>query len=209
MGDAIMAFWGAPLPDEQHARHALLAAIDMITRLDALQDQFKAKGWPPIKIGIGLNTGEMTVGNMGSEFRLAYTVMGDAVNLGSRLEGLTKEYGVQIIVSEHTRAAVPDFVFRELDWVRVKGKDKPVAIFQPIGPSGRENAAVMEELVRYGLALRLYRQQNWQLAENEFVHLQGLYPQCYLYEMYAKRSTYFRQHPPGENWDGSFAFTTK
>jgi adenylate cyclase len=209
MGDAIMAFWGAPVHDEQHARHALLAAMDMIAGLDALQDQFRTRGWPPIKIGVGINTGEMTVGNMGSEFRLAYTVMGDAVNLGSRLEGLTKEYGVQIIVSEYTRAAVPDFVFRELDWVRVKGKDKPVAIFQPICQAGQEEATVMEELVLYGVALRLYRQQDWQLAEKEFVHLQSLYPQRYLYEMYAKRSIYFRQHPPGEDWDGSFAFTTK
>jgi adenylate cyclase len=209
MGDAIMAFWGAPVHDEQHARNALLAAMDMIADLDALQDQFKARGWPPIKIGVGLNTGEMTVGNMGSEFRLAYTVMGDAVNLGSRLEGLTKEYGVQIIVSEYTRAAVPDFVFRELDWVRVKGKDKPVVIYQPICPIDQGTEPVMEELALYDVALRLYRQQNWQLAEEKFADLRGLSPERHLYQMYATRIAYFREHPPGEDWDGSFTFTTK
>jgi adenylate cyclase len=183
--------------------------MDMIAGLDALQDQFKARGWPPIKIGVGLNTGEMTVGNMGSEFRLAYTVMGDAVNLGSRLEGLTKEYGVQIIVSEYTRAAVPDFVFRELDWVRVKGKDKPVVIYQPICPIDQGTAPVMEELALYDVALRLYRQQNWQLAEEKFADLRGLSPERHLYQMYATRIAYFREHPPGEDWDGSFTFTTK
>ncbi len=209
MGDAIMAFWGAPVRDEQHARNALGAALDMVAGLEALQDRFKEKGWPPIKIGVGLNTGEMTVGNMGSTFRLAYTVMGDAVNLGSRLEGLTKEYGVQIIVSEYTRAAVPDFVYRELDCVRVKGKDRPVAIFEPICPVGECKATVLQELELYGVALSLYRQQNWQLAEEKLAQLQGLYPPRYLYQIYVQRITYFRDHPPGANWDGSFTFTTK
>lgn len=209
MGDAIMAFWGAPLPDGQHAKHALMAALDMIADLDQLNQHFKAKGWPPISIGIGLNTGEMTVGNMGSEFRLAYTAMGDAVNLGSRLEGLTKEYGVEIIVSEYTRAAVPDFVYRELDCVRVKGKDKPVAIFQPICPAGKGSPAVMEELADYSEALNLYRAQNWDLAEEKFGELQRNYPERYLYALYGKRIAYYRDHPPGEHWDGSFTFTTK
>lgn len=209
MGDAIMAFWGAPVHDEQHARHALLAGLDMIKGLEALQDHFKAKGWPPIRIGVGINTGEMTVGNMGSEFRLAYTVMGDAVNLGSRLEGLTKEYGVQIMVSEFTRAAVPDFVYRELDRVRVKGKDKPVAIFQPICAAGQESPALKEELALHEVALGFYREQNWPLAEEKFAQLQGLYPDRYLYDVYAKRIAYLRQHPPGASWDGAFTFTTK
>lgn len=209
MGDAIMAFWGAPVHDEQHARHALLAGLDMIKGLEALQDHFKAKGWPPIRIGVGINTGEMTVGNMGSEFRLAYTVMGDAVNLGSRLEGLTKEYGVQIMVSEFTRAAVPDFVYCELDRVRVKGKDKPVAIFQPICAAGQESPALKEELALHEVALGFYREQNWPLAEEKFAQLQGLYPDRYLYDVYAKRIAYLRQHPPGASWDGAFTFTTK
>ncbi len=209
MGDAIMAFWGAPLRDPQHARHALLAGLEMLARLEGLQDHFKAKGWPPIKIGVGLNTGEMTVGNMGSEFRLAYTVMGDAVNLGSRLEGLTKEYGVQIMVSEFTRAAVPDFVYRELDRVRVKGKDKPVGIFEPVCAQGEEPAGLLEELALYQVALCSYREQAWQQAAEQFAQLQTLHPQRYLYQVYAKRITYLRESPPGPDWDSAFTFTTK
>ena len=209
MGDAIMAFWGAPVHDAQHARNALLAALEMIDRLEALQDQFKDKGWPPIRIGVGLNTGEMTVGNMGSEFRLAYTVMGDAVNLGSRLEGLTKEYGVQIIVSETTRAAASDFVFRELDWVRVKGKDRPVGIFEPICLLDEATAALLEELALYGEALTCYRAQNWSLAQEQFAQLQRSHPERYLYDLYAKRVAQFQQFPPDAPWDGAYTFTTK
>ena len=209
MGDAIMAFWGAPVHDAQHARHALQAAMAMIDGLDALRERFKAKGWPPIKIGVGLNTGQMTVGNMGSEFRLAYTVMGDAVNLGSRLEGLTKQYGVQIIVSEFTRAAVPDFAYRELDCVRVKGKDKPVAIFEPIGLASECSDAIREELARHEAALRAYREQDWPLALEKFGQLQAADPQRHLYQLYVERAVFFQAHPPGDNWDGAFTFTTK
>ena len=115
--------------DEQHARNALLAALDMIACLDALQDTFKANGWPTINIGVGLNTGEMTVGNMGSEFRLAYTVMGDAVNLGSRLEALTKQKGCQLIISRD----VADFAgwtdaARSGESIEVRGVAKPIEI---------------------------------------------------------------------------------
>jgi adenylate cyclase len=209
MGDAIMAFWGAPLHDELHARHALQTALGMLESLSVLQEQFRAKGWPTINIGIGLNTGPMTVGNMGSEFRMAYTVMGDAVNLGSRLEGLTKEYGVKIIVSEFTRTAVPDFVFRDLDLVRVKGKDKPVGIYEPICPVGEDNEQIMEELALYGEALALYRAQQWSSAEEKFSILKQRYPERYLYDLYTKRIAYFREYPPGAGWDGAFTFKTK
>lgn len=209
MGDAIMAFWGAPLEDPHHARHALQAAMDMFRSLELLRQDFAAKGWPPINIGIGINTGPMTVGNMGSEFRMAYTVMGDAVNLGSRLEGLTKQYGVNIIVSEFTRAQVPEFVFRELDLVRVKGKDKPVAIYEPVCAAGEEDAATKDELKLYREALKLFRARNWDLAELQFLNLQKRYPERYLYNVYLERLTYYREEPPGADWDGAFTFKTK
>lgn len=209
MGDAIMAFWGAPLTDHDHAKHALNAAIEMIKALDALQKSFAEKGWPPINIGVGLNSGLMTVGNMGSEFRMAYTVMGDAVNLGSRLESLTKNYGVHIIVSEFTRNLVPDFAYRELDMVRVKGKDKPVTIFEPICEEENLDKHTKDTLKIYKEALKLYRNQNWDLAEMQFLNLHKLEPQRYVYEMYVKRIAYFRQNPPETNWDGVFNFETK
>jgi len=209
MGDAIMAFWGAPLHDEKHAKHALDAAMGMMQSLEKLQAEFKVRGWPEIKIGVGLNSGIMTVGNMGSEFRMAYTVMGDAVNLGSRLEGLTKNYGVYIIVSEYTKDQAPEYLYRELDVVRVKGKDKPVTIYEPVCEAGTEDKAVKDELKLYREALKLYRAQNWDMAELQFMSLQKLNPQRYLYDVYLKRIAFFRQEPPGSDWDGVFTFETK
>ena len=209
MGDAIMAFWGAPLPDNNHAKHALQAAFGMIVALEKLQQEFVSKGFPTISIGIGLNTGEMIVGNMGSKFRMAYTIMGDAVNLGSRLESLTKNYGVYIIVSEYTKAQVPEYIYRELDIVRVKGKDKPVAIFEPISIGDLIDQATKNSLARYMEALKLYRSQSWDLAEAEFIQLQKLEPERYLYAIYLERIAFFRKTPPGDDWDGVFNFVTK
>lgn len=136
IGDAIMAFWGAPMADENHASNAVKASLEMLAYLDnTINKEFAAKGWPTISIGVGLNTGAMSVGNMGSEFRMSYTVLGDAVNLGARLEGLTKEYGVPLVVSEFTKAAAPDFNYTELDTVKVKGKNKAVTIYACEQPS--------------------------------------------------------------------------
>ena len=209
MGDAIMAFWGAPIPDADHAQHAVLAALEMIQALTKLQAVFQAKGWPPIKIGVGLNTGIMTVGNMGSEFRMAYTVMGDAVNLGSRLESITKQYGVYIIVSEFTKNQAPNFVYRELDCVRVKGKEEPVSIYEPLAPTGQLAPEMQKELSVYREALKLYRAQNWDMAEMNFINLQKAYPERYLYGMYLERIAFFRANSPGKDWDGVFTFQTK
>lgn len=210
MGDAIMAFWGAPLQDPDNAKHALQAAIGMIEELKVVQEAFAAKGWPPIKIGVGLNTGMMTVGNMGSTFRMAYTVMGDAVNLGSRLESITKQYGVNIIVSEFTKAKVPDFVYRELDKIQVKGKHEPVAIFEPIGPVGSVDQATLDELERYNQAVALYAAQKWDEAEAAFTALHQADPGRYLYDhVYLERIAHFRVESPGENWDGVFVWQTK
>ncbi len=209
MGDAIMAFWGAPVADAAHASHAVQAALDMVAKLHTLQDGFKARGWPPVWIGVGLSTGEMTVGNMGSSFRMAYTVMGDAVNLGSRLEALTRVYGVDIIVSEVTKDQASDFVYRELDRVRVKGKNLPVAIFEPICTRGQEDDGRLEELALYEKALTAYKQQDWPGALDAFQALQQLCPQHALYPMYAERVAYLQQNPPGTDWDGAFTFKTK
>ena len=209
MGDAIMAFWGAPLADSEHARHALYAAMEMMDELRIMQEDFRQRGWPEVNIGIGLNTGDMNVGNMGSEFRMAYTVLGDAVNLGSRLEGLTKEYGVNIIVSESTKAAIPEFVFRELDLVRVKGKHEPVAIFEPVGHKNDLDKSVTSELSAYRKALMYFRAQDWEKAELDFFNLNRAYPDRYLYQVYLDRIAIYRRDPPGEDWDGVFTHTSK
>jgi adenylate cyclase len=209
MGNAIMSFWGAPLTDSEHASHALYAALAMMEELKIMQDDFKARGWPEIDIGIGLNTGIMNVGNMGSEFRMAYTVLGDAVNLGSRLEGLTKKYGVNIVVSESTRESVPEFVFRELDLVRVKGKNEPVAIFEPVGHKNDLTKSVTSELTSYERALRGFRSQNWEKAEIDFSNLCQFNPDRRLYQVYLDRVIHFRANPPVDNWDGVYTHTSK
>ena len=210
MGDCIMAFWGAPFADPAHARNGILAGLEMHQILKKLKPEFQARGWPEIRIGVGLNTGRMSVGNMGSKLRTAYTVMGDAVNLASRLEGITKEYGADIIVGEGTKDAVPDVVFRELDRVRVKGKDEAVTIFEPFGMQGQVDKAKLEEIKLYTQFLRLYRAQDWDQAELQLFNLQKQVPGNSLYShTFVERITYLRANPPGKGWDGAFTFTTK
>jgi adenylate cyclase len=210
MGDAIMAFWGAPLRDANHASNALKAGLAMIQAVRGLDAEFEKRGWPKLNIGVGLNTGEMVVGNMGSEFRRAYTVMGDAVNLGSRLEGLTKEYGVWMIVGEATRNAGPqDWAYRELDSVRVKGKNEPVAIYEPLGPKDQLDPALRNDLARHRGAMKLYRAQLWDQAEAEFFNLSQSGRPHRIYELFLERILFLRDNPPGPNWDGAFTFTHK
>ncbi|MBL7003261.1 MAG: adenylate/guanylate cyclase domain-containing protein [Gammaproteobacteria bacterium] len=209
MGDCIMAFWGAPLDDPEHARNSLYAALDMMKELKIMQAEFKERGWPPVNVGIGLNTGEMNVGNMGSEFRMAYTVLGDTVNLGSRLEGLTKAYGVDIIVGELTKKQIPEFIFRELDLVRVKGKNEPVAIFEPIGHKNDISKDLHSELVRYKQALKAFRMQKWDNAEVDFFSLNRAHPDHKLFQEYLNRIQKYRLNPPPDDWDGVFTHTSK
>ncbi|HZX31937.1 MAG TPA: adenylate/guanylate cyclase domain-containing protein [Rhodocyclaceae bacterium] len=209
IGDAIMAFWGAPVADADHARHAVLTALEMQREVKKLAEPFKARGWPELRIGVGVNSGTMTVGDMGSPVRQAYTVMGDAVNLASRLEGITKEYGVGIVVGEATRDQLKDIVFRELDRVRVKGKDEPVAIYEPLGVAGEVPQEAMDELKLWQNALRLYRAQDWDGAEMQLVNLLQRHPESHLYQLYSERVRLYRANPPGENWDGAFTFKTK
>ncbi len=209
MGDAVMAFWGAPLADQQHALHALTAAIKIVDCMKILREDFARKGWPPIYIGIGINSGEMNVGNKGSEFRVDYTVLGDAVNLGSRLEGLTRKYNVDIITSEYTRHAVPEFEYRELDRVKVKGKDRPVTIYEPLGLLENVDKKVRQDLKRFHLGLKHYRAQHWDEAEREIFSLSQRDPERKIYTEYLDRIQHFRNNPPAADWDGSFTHTSK
>jgi adenylate cyclase len=209
IGDAIMAFWGAPMHDTLHASHAVQAALSIIQMLDTMQDQLKAKNWPMIDMGIGINTGVMNVGNMGSEFRMAYTVMGDAVNLGSRLEGLTKQYGVKFIVSETTQQAAADFAYRELDRVRVKGKLKPITIYEPLGKITEISEQQRVDLQQLTEALCAFRQQHWDNANTIFAQLAQRQPHDKLYALYLERIAIYRQNPPKSDWDGVFTHTSK
>ena len=209
IGDAMMAFWGAPVRNPKHASDALAAALDMIEKLKYINRQFKARGWQEINIGIGINSGEMNVGNMGSSFRMAYTVLGDEVNLASRLEGLTKQYNTSIIVGENTRDRISNYYFRELDRVRVKGKVKPVKIFEPYCRGDEIDHFRLEVLEQYYDALQLYRRQQWGAAARLFTRLLQHEPDCMLYSMYLKRIELYREDPPGDGWDGVFTHTTK
>lgn len=209
MGDAIMAFWGAPLLDPHHAARAVAAGLEMLAALAKLNVQFIKKSWPELHIGVGINTGPMSVGNMGSQFRRAYTVLGDAVNLGSRLEGITKVYGVAFIVSETTAAEAPEFFYRELDRVRVKGKAEPVTIFEPLGMKDQLPLKVIEDTKLFHNALRLFREQNWDAAEQVLRELLSVEPDTYLFELYLSRIGVFRNNPPPADWDGVVTFETK
>ncbi|MBI1965081.1 MAG: adenylate/guanylate cyclase domain-containing protein [Betaproteobacteria bacterium] len=209
IGDAIMAFWGAPVADAEHAKNAVLAALDMQSEAKALNEKFKAKGWPTFKIGIGVNSGTMRVGDMGSKIRKAYTVMGDAVNLGSRLEGITKQYGADIIIGEGTKSRISGFVCREVDRVRVKGKDEPVAIYQPLGLEGAVDRAKLDEIKIWNQALRLYRARDWDMAELQLLNLRKMTADGGLYDEFLERIGRLRANPPGADWDGVWKFETK
>lgn len=207
IGDAIMAFWGAPLPDSEHARHALAAAMEMQAVLPELNRKFSARQWPALRVGIGINTGMVSVGNMGSDFRRAYTVMGDAVNLASRLEALGKEYGVPIIVGEATQVEVPELLYRELDRVCVKGKVEPVTIFEPVIARAAQRYLDLEKL--HISMLEAYRSRDWPAMELALDGLLTAEPDSVLYRVYRSRLDYFRDNPPAEDWDGVFTYLTK
>jgi len=209
IGDAIMAFWGAPLPQENHAALATDAALIMLERLDELRVDWLEKGLPSIQIGIGLNSGKMRVGNMGSDRRLSYTVMGDNVNLGARLEGLTKYYGVRLLVSESTWLAVKDqFYGRELDRVVVKGKDLAVPIHEVIG-RGHATGELAKDLADWQQALDDYRARDWDSAEPVFKYWYDKYDENLTADMYLKLIAEYRENPPPADWQAVSVMTTK
>lgn len=212
MGDCVMAFWGAPVEAPNHAKLAVMAALDMVAALQKLNDEHRAANLALIGIGIGLNTGTMCVGDMGSRLRRSYTVIGDAVNLGARLEGLCKTYGCDIVASESTRLAAPGFVWQELDKVRVKGKDTSVAIFTPLEAesiSQEPRPATLTELALWSELLRTYRLQHWAECDSKLNDLQALNAQKYLYQLYAERVRLMRELALDPDWDGATNFQTK
>lgn len=209
IGDLVMAFWGAPLHDDQHALHGVEAALAMQKRMRGLDDEFVRRGWPVLNSGVGLNCGEMNVGDMGSKFRRAYTVMGDAVNLGSRLEGLTKEYGVGILVSEGIVKAAQGIVYREIDFVVVKGRTKGIPVYEPIGKVGEVGETTLAEIDKFHKALEWYRKQRWNEAEEGMKNLRFAAPENKLYKLYLRRIAEYRANPPGADWNGVWVWTTK
>lgn len=212
IGDAIMAFWGAPVTLTDHADRAAIASIKMLFELDKIRNEFPKKGFPQPDIGIGLNTGEMSVGNMGSHVRFNYTVMGDAVNLASRLEGLTKEYGVKILISEFTYSKLTPskFLTRELDDIRVKGKNKPVKIYELMRPDILDSESLIKEFIDVFNQGRVwYRQQRWSDAKNSFMQSLKIKSDDKASKLYLDRITRYQQDPPSHDWDGVYTFTHK
>ena len=206
IGDAIMAFWGAPVDDPHHARNAVLAALAMQRHCAALNERFAARGWPALKIGVGVNSGTVRVGDMGSRLRRAYTAMGDAVNVASRLEGRTKAYGVGILAGEATRSRVQDVVFREIDRIKVKGKDEAITIHEPLGLEGEISR---DELRRWTEVLHAYRARDWDAATISLGRLLAVNPTSGLYGVYLQKIEEKRRNPPPSDWDGVTVFDEK
>ncbi len=208
MGDAIMSFFGAPIHYADHAKKACQCAIEMIELLPKINEVFKAEGLPTVDCGIGLNTGDMSVGNMGSETVRNYTVMGDAVNLASRLEGINKQYGTRIIISEYTYEEVKDeYIAREVDWVRVKGKKQPVRIFELIAHKSKfQNVDLLNEFQK---GFKAYHERNWSEAVTCFMAALNLSPNDAPSKLYVERAQDYLASPPPEDWDGVYEMKTK
>mgnify|MGYP002700074974 FL=1 len=211
MGDAVMAFWGAPVEQLDHATKAILSALGMQKKIRVLSEHLQTKGHPEIAIGIGINTGIMSVGNMGSKYRMAYSVMGDPVNLGSRLEGLTKVYGARIIVSETCQQQAPEFLYRMLDKVRVKGKKEPIRILEPLARLQKCQFDDIRKATLLNDAIENYCQRDWLLALDKLDNIEQYKDEDYLkvVYLYRQRIKEFQQTPPPEDWDCVFTFTEK
>ncbi|MFQ5602477.1 MAG: CHASE2 domain-containing protein [bacterium] len=210
VGDEIMAIYGAPHYYRNHAEKACITALEMVDSLRALQKKWSRKNMDYFNIGIGLNTGKVILGNLGSSQLFDYTVIGDDVNLGARLEGANKQYGTTIIISEHTyRAVRKKAVVRELDLVRVKGKSKPVRIFELRGMNhlpGIEKELIIDV---YSEALNYYKERKWYQALLQFKRILRYFPTDGPSRVYIKRCLDFMEQPPPDNWDGVYDFTTK
>ena len=216
MGDAIMAFWNAPLDQPRHAERACIAALEMEKRLKQLQKKWKADGVPHLEIGVGLNTGPAVVGNMGSYDRFDYTAMGDTVNLGSRLEGLNKQYGTRNIISETTQEKIKkrSFLVRKLDMVRVKGKKEPITIYELVSRKEDAEDWYYDVIKHFERGLELYFKQKWAGAKKEFKSALAIRQENGKEDdnpskAFIERCDFFKKHPPGKGWDGVWVMKTK
>ena len=219
MGDCIMAFWNAPLDDPDHAKNGCISALKMLEQMDPLNDRLEQEAKEegrkhiPLKVGLGLNSGECVVGNMGSDQRFDYSVLGDTVNLASRLEGQSKNYGVRIVIGDSTHAQVPSLATIELDLIKVKGKNEAVRIFALIGD---EDLAATSEFQAFKAKvdemLDKYRSQDWdgaQAANDEARKMGAPYEIDGFFDLYDGRIADCKVNPPGADWDGVFVATTK
>jgi adenylate cyclase len=210
MGDAIMAFFGAPIGYNGHAKAACRCALQSVEKLFQLQKEYERKGLPMIDLGIGLNTGDVSAGNMGSETVRSYTVMGDAVNLASRLEGINKQYGTRIILSEMTYEEVKDsFICREVDWVRVKGKAQPVKIYELISEHKVPNQQTADMLEWFQKGYALYHKKSWSESLTCFSKALDINPKDEVSKVYVERCQDYLTTPPPAEWDGVFVMKTK
>jgi adenylate cyclase len=211
IGDAVMAFWGAPFEVENHAALACHTSLEMMARIHQMQKKWESEGKPHLDIGIGLNTGVASVGNMGSSLRYGYTALGDSVNLSSRLEGLNKDYGTHILVNETTYLAVKDsgFIFRELDLIRVKGKLQPVTIYELVGWSISLPVDTQVLLDRFREARGLYQQRRWFESQTAFQSILDQWPEDGPARAYWKRCQEYLFDEPPVGWDGVFTMTHK
>ncbi|MBI3013481.1 MAG: adenylate/guanylate cyclase domain-containing protein [Candidatus Tectomicrobia bacterium] len=210
MGDAIMAVFGAPIPQPDHAHRACTVALEMLAELKRLQTRWNEQNIPVLDIGVGVNTGSMVVGNMGSSKRFDYTVMGDSVNLGSRLEGANKQYHTNVIISEFTQNAVKGaFRVRELDSVRVMGKKLPVRIYELRGKSDAYSPEEGEFLRIYTEGMGCYKDRQWERAIDSFTKALGIYPADGVCKLYVERCQDLIVEPPPVDWDGVFEMKTK
>lgn len=208
VGDMVMAFWNDPINDEEHQQHAVVTALNMIKKVEELASVFATQGLENVRIGVGVNSGMMHVGDMGSEYRRSYTVLGDAVNLASRLESSNKFYGTQILISEATKQACHSIVFRFVDKVRVKGKQEAINIFEPLCLESDITSEISNELALHDEALVAYYQQDWHKAYELFAKLHEQYKRD-IYQIYITRIQEYIASPPGDNWDGVYTRTEK
>lgn len=209
VGDMVMAFWGAPLVDTNHRNNAVTAALAILDKVEQLREEFPTMGFPPINIGIGINTGMMNVGDMGSVYRRAYTVLGDSVNLASRLEGLTKFYGLKLLIGEDTYAGLDGYLCRLIDKVKVKGKEHAVNAYEPLCLKSDVNAEILANLEAYDAALQCYFAQEWDSAEQQFATLLASSPGTLLYKIYLERILLLREQNLPADWDGSYQHLSK